>query len=70
MRIIDAIGSVFKAIANYFGWAQQRDAERNTPAMQANAAAQTEAKIDDKVSKAIDAANNGDPTEERKLAAE
>lgn len=35
--------SIFSAIGGFFGWAGQRSAQRNAPAMQANAAARTDA---------------------------
>jgi hypothetical protein len=41
MGVFEAIGNALKAIASVFGWAQQRDAEENTPALQGNAAAKT-----------------------------
>jgi hypothetical protein len=34
--------SLFSAIGEFFGWAKQRDAEKNTAAMQANTAAKTQ----------------------------
>lgn len=40
MAIFEAIAGIGKAIAGIFGYAAQRDAEKNAPAMQANAAAE------------------------------
>ena len=42
MGIIDAITAGFTAIAKIFGFAQQRDAEKNAAPVQAAAAAQKE----------------------------
>jgi hypothetical protein len=42
-----------KAVAAAFGFAQQRDAEKNSAAMQANAAAQTDAQISADATKAV-----------------
>ena len=39
MGILTGIANGLKAIGALFGWAQQRDAEENTPTQQANAEA-------------------------------
>jgi hypothetical protein len=70
MGVIDSIGSAFKAVASFFGWAQQRDAEKNSPEMKANAAAKTDAAIASKVAEADTAAASGDLSKAEKLAAE
>ena len=43
------ISSIFSAIASVFGWARQRGAQENTPAMQANAQAQSIQDVRDKI---------------------
>lgn len=43
MGIWSGIVKGFQAVAAVFGWAQQRDAEENSPEMQAAAAAKTAA---------------------------
>jgi hypothetical protein len=45
--------ALLSAIGSIFGFAKQRDAELNSPAEQANAAAKTESAIEDKVDKDI-----------------
>jgi hypothetical protein len=67
---IDAVVESAKAIGKVADVVKQLDAERNTPAMQDNAAAIEEAKLEDKIAKAIEQAREGAPTELRKLAAE
>ena len=39
MGILAALANGFKAVGALFGWAQQRDTEENTPAMQSNSEA-------------------------------
>lgn len=70
MGIFSLIANALKAFAGVFGWAQQRDAEKNTPEMRANAAAKTDAEIAGKVAAADAAADKGDMSEAEKLAAE
>jgi hypothetical protein len=67
---LSAIGNFFKAAAAYFGWAQQRDAEKNSPTMQANVAGKTDAKIGAEIAEADDKAAKGDLTEARRLTGE
>ena len=67
------ISSVFTAIANLFGWATGRSALRNSPAMQASAAAKTYSAIKSESSEAVAAAKTGDAAaldNLRKLTAE
>ena len=67
------IGSIFTAIANVFGWATGRSALRNSPAMQASAAAKTDAAIKSESAEAVAAAKTGDAAaldKIRKLTAE
>lgn len=52
MGIIDCITAGFKAVAAIFGFAQQRDAEKNTAPMQAAAASQQEQSQQDAEAKA------------------
>ena len=70
MDLISGIGNFFKAAAAYFGWAGQRDAEKNAPEMKANAAGKTDAAIDAKIAEADAQAANGKLDEARKLVAE
>lgn len=70
MGITTAIANGLKAVAAVFGFARQRDAENNSPEMQANAAAKTDEKVDKIVSDAIEQGNAGNLDEERKLASE
>lgn len=49
MGILAAISNGFKAFASFMGWAQQRDAEKNSPAMQAAAAAEAQQKQEDEI---------------------
>ena len=53
MGLFASIAAGLKAIAAIFGYAQQRDAEKNSAAMQANAAAKTEQTMKDAAAKAI-----------------
>lgn len=55
--LLTSIGAGFKAIAAFFGYAQQRDAEKNAPAMQARAAGATDQQIKDAAAKSIAAGN-------------
>lgn len=67
------LSSIFTAIANLFGWANGRSALRNSPAMQASAAAKTDAAIKSDSAEAVAAAKTGDAAaldELRKLTAE
>ena len=59
MGMLSAIGQGLKAIGAIFSWAQQRDAEENAPAMQANAAARADADAEAQAAKDVNAA---DPT--------
>ena len=59
MGILSAISNGLKAVASIFGWAKQRDSEENSPAMQTNAAAQTDATA---TAKAVADVNNPDQT--------
>lgn len=70
MGIIEAIGNGLKAIAAVFGWSRQRDAEKNTAAMQANAAASTEVTIAKEAADADAKAEQGNLDDVRKLAGE
>ena len=70
MGIIELIGNGFKAVAAFFGYRQQRDAEKNSPQMQANAAAKTEAEIAQEAAKADDQAAKGNLDDIRKLTGE
>ncbi len=49
MGWMQGIGAFFSAIGSFFGWAKQRDAELNTPEMQANQKAKKQAKEDDEI---------------------
>ena len=65
--------SIFTAIANLFGWATGRSVLRNSPAMQASAAAKTDAAIKSDSAEAVAAAKTGDAAaldKLRKLTAE
>jgi hypothetical protein len=70
MGLLSSIAAGLKALAALCGWGAQRDAEKNSPAMQANSAKKTEAVIDRKIADANTAAAQGDLTKERNLAAE
>lgn len=61
------ISSIFSAIANVFGWATGRSALRNAPAMQANAAAKTDAEIKAISTGAVAFAQTGDADAVEKL---
>lgn len=54
------ISSIFSAISNVFGWATGRSALRNSPPMQASAAAKTDASIKDTSAATVAAAKTGD----------
>lgn len=67
------LSSIFTAIANLFGWATGRSALRNSQAMQASAAAKTDAAIKSESAEAVAAAKTGDAAaldNLRKLTAE
>ncbi len=70
MGIVDLISNGFKAVAAFFGYRAQRDGEKNSPTMQANAAASTDATIAKEAAEADDKAAKGDLDEIRKLAGE
>lgn len=53
MDIISLISNAFGAVQEFFGFARQRDAEKNAPEVQAAAAAQKELDAEDKTKKAI-----------------
>ena len=53
MGIFDAIAGALKAVAAIFGYRQQRDAEQNSPQMQANAAADTRERIAQKAAEDV-----------------
>jgi len=53
MALLDAIAQFCGALKEGFSFARQRDAETNAPAMQANATAQTEAKIAAEATEAV-----------------
>lgn len=55
MGVLTAIGNAFKAVGTIFGWAKQKDAEENTPAMQQNAAATADQKVADQANKEVGA---------------
>lgn len=59
MNPLSLISNLFSAVAGYFGWAKQKDAEENSPAMQANAAAQTRQDIAAQATKDV---SGGDAT--------
>lgn len=65
--IIEAIGNLFGAIKSVFGFAEQRETEKNAPDVQAAAAAQNEQNAQDKTRAAI---AGGDIDEERRELAE
>ncbi len=67
MGIFETVGQVFRAVAEIVGLASKRSDLKNTPEMQANAAAKTRQEIADKVNTDIAA---GDLDAERKDAAE
>lgn len=67
------LSSIFSAIANLFGWATGRSALRNSPTMQASAAAKTDAAIKSDSAEVVSAAKTGDAAaldKLRKLTAE
>ena len=61
------LSSIFSAIANAFGWATGRSALRNSPTMQANAAAKTDAAIRAESTAAVAAAKTGNAAAIEKL---
>ncbi len=67
MGILEAITAGLQAVAKVFGYAQQRDAEKNTAPMQQGAEAVQEQKADDAVNEAI---KNKDVDQIRKDLAE
>lgn len=67
MGILEAITAGFKAVAKVFGYAQQRDQEKNTAPVQQGAEAVQEQKAQDAVNTAI---KNKDTDEIRKDLAE
>ena len=70
---MDAIKAIFAAIAAVFGLARDRSALRNSPAMQASAAAKTDAAVHAESTAAVSAATTGDADaldKLRKIAAE
>lgn len=65
------ISNFFAAIAAFFGYAQQRSAEKNSPEMKANATAQTDAATADRAAGEVnDALKTNNLDELRKDAAE
>jgi hypothetical protein len=69
--IITALGNACKALASIFGYAQQRDGEKNAPEMKANAAAKTAAATADQAAGDVKVAlDTGDLAQLRKDAAE
>ena len=67
MSMLKAIANGLKAVAAYFGWARQRDAEKNAPEMKANASKKTEARIEQKVGEATATGDKGDLSKENQL---
>ena len=53
MSFLSGIGNFFKSLAAVFGYAQQRDYEKNAPEMKAAAAGRTDQQIKDDAAKAI-----------------
>jgi hypothetical protein len=51
--IFATLTSAFQAIAGYFGWAKQRDAEKNAPDVKAAAVARQEQQQVDQTNKAV-----------------
>jgi len=70
MGLLDSISNGLKAVAAVFGWAQQRDAEKNSPEMIANAHAKLDAEAAKLVAEANAKAAQGDLDAARKLASE
>lgn len=68
--IFSAIGSGLKAVAAFFGWQGQREAEKNSPEMQANARARTDAAAADQAVADVKAGTKGNLDQLRKDAAE
>ncbi len=66
----DTIKYLFGTAFEALGLIRQRDAEKNSPEMKANAAAKTDAQISDTVAAADAKAASGDLTDAQKLAAE
>jgi hypothetical protein len=64
------ISNFFKAVGAFFGWAQQRDSEENSPEMRANAQAATDAKVAADASRTVADAGKGDPDAMEKLRKE
>jgi len=60
MGLLSAIANGLKAVAAYFGYEAQRDAEKNAPDMQARAQGQTDQQIKDDATKAIATGNVAD----------
>jgi len=53
MGLLSAIANGLKAVAAFFTWAGQRDAENNAPEMQARAQGQTDQEIKDAAAKTV-----------------
>jgi hypothetical protein len=53
MDIIGMISNVAAAVAKFFGYQQQRDAEKNTAAMEAGKERQNEQKATDEINRTI-----------------
>ena len=60
MGIVDFLSNGLKAVAGYFGWASKRSDLNNTPEMQQNARAQTDATAKAKATTDVD---NPNPTD-------
>lgn len=70
LDFLSSLAAPFKAAAAYFGWAAKRSDLNNSPEMQANAAAKTDAVIDNKIADADATAAKGNLEDIRKLASE
>jgi len=71
MDVLAAISNGLKAVAAFFGYAQQRSSAQNTPAMQANATAKADAATADRAAGEVSTAlKTNDLDELRKDAAE
>jgi hypothetical protein len=67
--MLSLLSNLFGAIMKGLGLAKQRNSEENTPAMQANAAAQTQADVAAQVAKDDAAAAKGDLSQAERDAA-
>lgn len=68
--MLKLVSNLFGAVMEGLGFARERSAAKNTPEMQANARAQTDADIDRKIAEADAKAAAGDPRAAERLAAE